>query len=165
MKHFADPELRKPLVAEKLNALGRFGQKTGRGWYIYGDDRTAVPDPEVIAMIEETSRDAGIARRRFADEEIIERAIYALVNEGARVLEEGVAIRASDIDVVYVNGYGFPAWRGGPMFFADRVGLPRIRDRVAAFHAEYGKRWAPAPLLERLAREGRTFREWDASRS
>jgi 3-hydroxyacyl-CoA dehydrogenase len=165
MRHFADPELRKPLVAEKLNALRRFGQKTGSGWYVYGDDRKAAPDPEVLAIIEQTSHEAGIVRRSFADEEIIERTIYALINEGARVLEEGIAMRASDIDVVYVNGYGFPAWRGGPMFFADRTGLARIHNRVAAFHAEYGKRWQPAPLLERLATEGRTFREWDASRA
>ncbi len=101
----------------------------------------------------------------FTADEIVERTIYALINEGARVLEEGVALRAADIDAIYVNGYGFPAYRGGPMFYADRVGLSVIHDRVAAFHRELGDRWAPAPLLARLAREGRTFREWDADRA
>ena len=104
-------------------------------------------------------------RREISDEEIVERAIYALINEGARVLEDGGAVRASDIDVVYVNGYGFPGWRGGPMFHADRVGLRHIYDRIDTFHRELGPRWAPAPLLARLAREGRTFRELDAERT
>jgi 3-hydroxyacyl-CoA dehydrogenase len=145
--------------------MGRFGQKTGRGWYLYGEDRKPIPDPEVTLLIEQLSSSAGIARRTFTDEEIIERTVYALINEGARVLEEGVALRAADIDVIYVNGYGFPAFRGGPMFHADRVGLATIHDRVAAFHRDLGPRWAPAPLLARLAREGSTFREWDAARA
>ena len=96
----------------------------------------------------------GIRRRSFTNEEIIERTIYALINEGARVLDEGYALRAADIDVIYTNGYGFPAWRGGPMFYADRVGLTKIYDRVSAFHRELGQRWAPAPLLATLAKEG-----------
>jgi 3-hydroxyacyl-CoA dehydrogenase len=156
---------RKPLVADRLCEMGRFGQKTGGGWYRYGNDRTPLPDPGVLALIERVAAGAGIARRTFSDGEIVERTIYALVNEGARVLEEGFALRAADIDVVYVNGYGFPAWRGGPMFYADRVGLKTIYDRVAAFHRELGDRWAPAPLLERLAREGTTFHEMDARRA
>src|SRR5690606_35089564 len=108
---------------------------------------------------------AGIRRRAISDEEILERTLYALINEGARVLDEGYALRSSDIDVIYVNGYGFPAWRGGPMFHADRVGLARVYERVAAFHREHGDRWAPAPLLERLAHERRTFRDFDTERS
>jgi 3-hydroxyacyl-CoA dehydrogenase len=162
---FSDPAARKPLVADRLYELGRFGQKTGRGWYRYGDDRKPVPDSEVDSLIKQLASEAGVTQRTFTDQHIIERTIYALINEGARVLEEGVALRAADIDVVYVNGYGFPAYRGGPMFFADRVGLATIHERIEAFHREHGERWAPAPLLARLAREGSTFRDWDASRS
>jgi 3-hydroxyacyl-CoA dehydrogenase len=165
LNQFSEPGARKPLVADRLCEMGRFGQKTGRGWYRYGDDRKPIPDPEVIALIERAAAEAGIVRRPFRDEEIIERTIYALVNEGARVLEEGVALRAADIDVIYVNGYGFPAYRGGPMFYADRVGLRHIHERIEQFHRELGDRWAPAPLLTRLAREGSTFREWDAARA
>jgi 3-hydroxyacyl-CoA dehydrogenase len=165
LRQFSEPGARKPLVADRLCEMGRFGQKTGSGWYRYGDDRKAIPDPEVHALIERLAAEAGIARRTFTSEEIIERTIYALINEGARVLEDGVAQRASDIDVVYLTGYGFPAYRGGPMFYADRVGLARIHDRVSQFHREHGARWAPAPLLARLAREGSTFRDWDAARA
>jgi 3-hydroxyacyl-CoA dehydrogenase len=167
--HFSDPSVRRPLVADQLHAMGRYGQKTGKGWFTYSPDvgggRTPIPDPEVLDLIARTATDAGITRRTIRDDEIIERSIYALINEGARVLEDGGALRASDIDVVYVNGYGFPGWRGGPMFYADRVGLREIHDRIAAFHRELGPRWAPAPLLARLAREGRTFRELDAERA
>jgi 3-hydroxyacyl-CoA dehydrogenase len=165
LKQFSEPGARKPLVADKLCEMGRFGQKTGGGWYRYGDDRKPIPDPDVLSLIERTTAAAGITRRPFTSEEIIERTIYALINEGARVLEEGVALRAADIDTVYVSGYGFPAYRGGPMFYADRVGLAHIHDRVAALHREHGQRWAPAPLLTRLARDGSSFKEWDASRS
>ena len=165
LNQFSEPGARKPLVADKLCEMGRFGQKTGGGWYRYGDDRKPLPDPDVLALIEETTTAAGIRRRSFTSDEIIERTIYALINEGARVLEEGVALRAADIDTVYVSGYGFPAYRGGPMFYADRVGLATIHDRVVALHREHGQRWAPAPLLARLAREGSSFKEWDASRS
>jgi 3-hydroxyacyl-CoA dehydrogenase len=165
LNQFSEPGARKPLVADKLCELGRFGQKTGGGWYRYGDDRKPIPDPDVLALIEKTTTAAGITRRTFTSEEIIERTIYALINEGARVLEEGVAIRPADIDTVYVSGYGFPAYRGGPMFYADRVGLAKIHDRIVDFHREHGQRWAPAPLLAQLAREGSGFREWDAARS
>ena len=165
LNQFSEPGARKPLVADKLCEMGRFGQKTGGGWYRYGDDRKPLPDPDVLALIEETTTAAGIRRRSFTTDEIIERTIYALINEGARVLEEGVALRAADIDTVYVSGYGFPAYRGGPMFYADRVGLATIHDRVVALHREHGQRWAPAPLLARLAGEGSSFKEWDASRS
>jgi 3-hydroxyacyl-CoA dehydrogenase len=165
LNQFSEPGARKPLVADKLCEMGRFGQKTGGGWYRYGDDRKPIPDPEVLALIEKTTTAAGIKRRSFTSEEIIERTIYALINEGARVLEEGVALRAADIDTVYVSGYGFPAYRGGPMFYADRVGLAKIHDRIVALHREHGQRWAPAPLLARLAREGSSFRDWDAART
>jgi 3-hydroxyacyl-CoA dehydrogenase len=161
LHQFDEPGVRKPVVADTLVEMGRLGQKTGRGWYRYTDGRTPIDDPEVTAVIERVSATAGIHRRDVGDEEIFERTVYALINEGARVLEEGVALRASDIDVIYVNGYGFPSYRGGPMFYADRVGLARICDRVTALHREHGERWRPAPLLERLARDGKTFRELD----
>src|SRR5262245_44356952 len=165
LNQFSEPGARKPLVADKLCEMGRFGQKSGGGWYRYGDDRKPIPDPEVLALIEKTTTAAGIKRRAFTSEEIIERTIYALINEGARVLEEGVALRAADIDTVYVSGYGFPAYRGGPMFYADRVGLAKIHDRIVEVQREHGQRWAPAPLLARLAREGSGFRDWDAART
>jgi 3-hydroxyacyl-CoA dehydrogenase len=152
---------RAPLVSDKLVAMGRLGQKTGSGWYTYGDDRKASPDPSVNALIVETAREAGLPQRTFTDADIIERTIYALVNEGAKILEDGYALRAADIDVIYATGYGFPGFRGGPMFYADRVGLGNVLDRIQAFHREFGSRWTPAPLLERLVREGRTFRDLD----
>jgi 3-hydroxyacyl-CoA dehydrogenase len=165
LKQFSKPGDRKPLVADTLCEMGRFGQKAGKGWYVYGEDRKPVPDPEVLALIERAAASAGITRRPITNDEIIERTIYALINEGARVLDEGYASRAADIDVVYTNGYGFPAWRGGPMFYADRVGLAKVYERVSAFHRELGQRWAPAPLLARLAREGSTFKAFDQSRA
>jgi len=165
LNQFSEPGARKPLVSDALCEMGRFGQKAGKGWYQYGADRKAVPDADVLALIERLASGAGITRRSFTAAEIVERTIYALINEGARVLDEGYALRAADIDVIYLSGYGFPAWRGGPMFYADRVGLNTVYERVAAFHRDLGDRWTPAPLLERLAREGRTFQEFDRSRA
>lgn len=162
--HFSDPAERRPLAQLRLFESGRLGQKTGRGWFVYGDDRKATPDPEVVELIREVAHQAGIPQRTFTPEEIAERLVFRLVNEGAKALDEGLAIRASDIDVIYVTGYGFPAWRGGPMFYADRVGLSHVLDRVRAFHRECGARWTPAPLLERLATAGETFRDFDARR-
>ncbi len=162
--HFSEAGVRRPLVQDRLYAMGRYGQKTGKGWYLYGEDRKPAPDPEVEQLIESAAREAGIARREIGEREIVERSVYALINEGARLLEEGVAMRASDIDVVYMNGYGFPAWRGGPMFYADTVGLGTVLESVRRFGREFGERWTPAPLLERLAAEGRTFREYDRER-
>jgi 3-hydroxyacyl-CoA dehydrogenase len=160
---FDYPGARKPLVSDVLVEMKRLGQKTGKGWYRYeAGDRKPIPDPEVLQIIERVATEGGIRRRSIPDEEIFERTMYALINEGARVLDDGIAMRAADIDVIYVNGYGFPAYRGGPMFYADRIGLDTIYARVSQFHRELGVRWAPAPLLERLAREGRTFRELDA---
>ena len=159
--HFRDPGSRKPLVHDRLVAMGRLGPKRGKGWYRYDDPRTPMPDPEVDELIRSFAADAKIPQRAIADDEIVERSIYALVNEGARALEAGVAARASDIDVIYVNGYGFPAWRGGPMFYADRIGLPVVLERITAFHRDHGERWRPAPLLVELASAGRTFRDRD----
>jgi 3-hydroxyacyl-CoA dehydrogenase len=165
LKQFSDPSQRRPLVADQLVAMNRLGQKTGSGWYVYDADRKATPDADVEALIERTATAAGITRRRFTDAEIIERTIYALVNEGAKILDEGYALRAADIDVIYLTGYGFPSYRGGPMFYADSVGLKQVYEKVAAFHKEHGERWKPAPLLERLAREGSTFRAFDQERA
>ena len=162
LRQFEEPGARKPLVADRLVELGRLGQKAGRGWYRYADDRKPIPDPDVLELIESVAREHNIGRRSISDEEILERTLYALVNEGARVLEAGIARRAADIDVIYLTGYGFPSFRGGPMFFADSVGLRRVHERVAAFHRELGPRFEPAPLLARLAQEGSSFREYDA---
>jgi 3-hydroxyacyl-CoA dehydrogenase len=162
LDQFSEPGARRPLVADTLVELNRLGQKTGKGWYRYEDGRTPISDPEVLAIVERVTAQAGISRRPVPDEEILERTIYRLINEGARVLEERVAQRASDIDVIYLTGYGFPAFRGGPMFYADQVGLRYVYHRVAALHHELGRRWMPAPLLERLAREGSSFRAYDA---
>jgi 3-hydroxyacyl-CoA dehydrogenase len=145
------PGERKPMVQDRLFEMGRYGQKTGRGWYVYGDDRKPSPDPEITTLIRKMAADAGIPQRTFTDSEIIERTIYALINEGARILDEGYALRAADIDTIYINGYGFPARLGGPMMFADQTGLAKIAASVND----------PAPLLTRLAAEGKTFRQYD----
>lgn len=150
-------------IADKICELGHYGQKTGRGFYIYDPaTRAATPDPEVEALCVAEAERKGVARRAISDGEIVERCIYALINEGALLLEEGIALRASDIDVIYVYGYGFPAFRGGPMCYADLVGVAQVYERVKAFHATHGELWKPAPLLERLAREGGTFSNWSA---
>jgi 3-hydroxyacyl-CoA dehydrogenase len=150
--------LRYSHVADRICELGRFGQKTGAGWYRYeAGSRTAIPDPVVDEIIASCAQQAGIERRPIDDEEIVARTMYALVNEGAKILAEGIALRASDIDLVYVNGYGYPAWRGGPMCYADTVGLAEVSERVRAFHATHGEGWTPAPLLQALAAQGRTF--------
>ncbi len=129
--HFSEPGVRRPLVQDKLFDMGRYGQKTGRGWYIYGADRKPAADPEVIALIANTAAEAGVPQRAFtAAAEIVERTVYRLINEGARILEEGYALRAADIDVIYINGYGFPARLGGPMMYADQTGLQKIADRT-----------------------------------
>ena len=161
-RHLTPPGQRDPLVADRLCEMGRYGQKTGAGWYRYEPgSRTPVPDPEVEKLIQDAARQAGIRRRRIGPEEIVERTVYALVNEGARILEEGIALRAVDIDIIYINGYGFPAYRGGPMWYADTVGLRNVYERVRAFEKEHGDVWAPAPLLQQLAESGRTFAELD----
>ena len=150
----------KPIVADKLCEAGRFGQKTGAGWYRYeAGNRTPLPDSVTEQLIADYRAAHGITPRKISDEEIVERCIFALVNEGARILEEGIAARASDIDLVYLNGYGFPLHRGGPMLYADTVGLPQAVRSLRRFAAEPGAdaSWQPAPLLVRLAEEGRSF--------
>ncbi len=149
---------RRPLVLPQLCALGRLGQKTGSGWSRYNDERKALPDPAVAELIENTARSAGIQRRVISPEEIIDRCVLGLVNEGARILEEGMALRASDIDVIYLTGYGFPGWRGGPMFYADTLGIPRVLARIEEFARRHGEAlWNPAPLLRQLAAQKQTF--------
>jgi 3-hydroxyacyl-CoA dehydrogenase len=151
--------MRNSLVMDKLYEMDRYGQKTAAGWYRY-DGREPIPDPIVEELIEKTALEAGITRRAIADDEIIERTMYALANEGARLLEEGIALRSVDIDVVYVYGYGFPAWRGGPMMYADSVGLKKVYDRVCHFQESQGFWWEPAPLLKELAESGGSFRDY-----
>jgi 3-hydroxyacyl-CoA dehydrogenase len=145
-------------VADKLCELERFGQKTNRGFYVYPEgSRAGQPDPEVVKIVEETSAELGIARREIADDEVLKRCLYPLINEGARILEDGIALRPCDIDIVYINGYGFPEVTGGPMFWADQQGLDNVLADIGKFREEYGDFWKPAPLLERLVKEGKRF--------
>jgi 3-hydroxyacyl-CoA dehydrogenase len=154
------PHLRYSPIADRLCERGRFGQKTGAGWYRYSPgSRKPVPDPEVEEVIRAVSAEKGIVRRPIREEEIVERALFALVNEGARILEEGIAARAGDIDVIWIHGYGFPRARGGPMFWADGVGLARVAEVVEALHAEQGDLVRPSARLVALAREGGRFSE------
>jgi 3-hydroxyacyl-CoA dehydrogenase len=159
-RHLEKPGVRQPFVEDRLSELGRYGQKTGAGWYKYDESRRAVPDPEVQNLVHKWAREAGIPQRNISSDEIVERCIYALVNEGARILEEGIALRAVDIDIIYLNGYGFPWYRGGPMWYADTVGLKRVYERILDFHQQYGELWQPAPLLKSLVEDGRTFAEF-----
>jgi 3-hydroxyacyl-CoA dehydrogenase len=146
------------LVADRIAELGRFGQKTGAGWYRYeAGSRTPIPDPMVEALILKTAAELGIKRRKIAASEILERCLYPLINEGAQILDEGMALRASDIDIIWINGYGFPAYRGGPMFYADQIGLATICAAMRRFHEQHGEVLRPAPLLERLVKEGKGF--------
>jgi 3-hydroxyacyl-CoA dehydrogenase len=147
---------------DRICELGRFGQKTGAGWYDYkAGDRAPIPSALVNEIVLEESAKLGIARRQISDEEIVQRALYSLINEGARILEEKIALRASDIDVVYLTGYGFPDFRGGPLFYADTVGIPNILRSMREFARGYQPdAWEPAPLLKELATEGKTFASW-----
>ena len=159
--HLRDPSKRYSAVADRLCELGRFGQKTGAGYYRYeSGSRTPVPDPEVDALIAEVAAESGIERRSIGEDEIVQRLLYPLVNEGARILDEGIALRASDIDIVWINGYGFPRWRGGVMHWADRVGLGTIHAAIARLN-ESEDYWELAPLLSRLAAEGKGFADFD----
>ncbi|MCZ6720472.1 MAG: 3-hydroxyacyl-CoA dehydrogenase NAD-binding domain-containing protein [Proteobacteria bacterium] len=156
--------LRYSKIGDTICEMGRHGQKTGKGWYRYEPgNRTPLRDPEIEALIVEESKALGIARREVGAEEIVERCIYPLINEGAKILEEGIALRASDIDVVWINGYGFPRWCGGPMFHADSVGLGKVYEAVCRYHESQGPYWEPAALLKRLAGEGKNFADLDAS--
>jgi 3-hydroxyacyl-CoA dehydrogenase len=160
-RHLEKPGVRQPFAEDRLCELGRYGQKTMKGWYQYGENRRASADPEVTALVRKWSAEAGIPERQISASEIVDRCIYALVNEGARILEEGYALRAADIDIIYLNGYGFPAYRGGPMWHADTVGLPKVYQRICELQLQHGELWTPAPLLKRLAEEGKTFAEYD----
>ncbi len=160
-RHLEKPGIRQPFAEDRLCELGRYGQKTLKGWYQYDENRRASADPEVTSLVRRWSADAGIPQRQISATEIVDRCVYALVNEGARILEEGYALRAVDIDIICLNGYGFPAHRGGPMWHADTVGLQKVYQRICEFHQQHGELWAPAPLLRRLAETGKTFAEFD----
>ena len=150
----------------KLCDLGRLGQKSGKGWYRYEKgDRTPQRDPEIEQFIVEESARMGITRRPMDEREILKRCLYSMVNEGARLLELGIAQRPSDIDITYLTGYGFPAHHGGPMFLADRIGLPAVLADIERLHAQYGFWWQPAPLLVKLVHEGKRFADLQTSES
>src|SRR5579872_6519326 len=159
-RHLEKPGVRQPIAEDLLCEQGRYGQKTGAGWYKYDAERRPIPDPAVAELVREAAAKAGIKQRQISTEEIVDRCIYALVNEGARILEEGYALRAVDIDIIYLNGYGFPAYRGGPMWYADTIGLKEVYERVCEFERQHGKLWTPAPLLKRLAEEGKRFADF-----
>jgi 3-hydroxyacyl-CoA dehydrogenase len=160
-RHLEKPGARQPYIEDKLCEMGRFGQKTGSGWYKYDADRRATPNPEIAALVAKWNTEAGTPQRQISAAEIVEREVYGLVNEGARILEEGYALRAGDIDIIYLNGYGFPAFRGGPMWYADTVGVKKVYDRVCEFHKQHGMLWEPAPLLKKLSETGGKFAEYE----
>jgi 3-hydroxyacyl-CoA dehydrogenase len=158
-RYYEKPEMVYSRFADKVCELGRYGQKTGKGFYRYEPgNRKPIPDPEIDALLDKYRAGHGLQTRQISDEEIVERCIFALANEGARILEEGIALRASDVDMVYLTGYGFPAYRGGPMFYADTVGLDKVVAAIERFQKGYnGNQWQPAPLLVKLAKEGKKF--------
>jgi 3-hydroxyacyl-CoA dehydrogenase len=158
-RYYEKPDMAYSKFADKVCELGRYGQKTGKGFYRYEPgNRKALPDAEVDALLEKYRKESGLQARTISDEEIVERCIFALANEGARILEEGIALRASDVDMVYLTGYGFPAHRGGPMFYADTVGLDKVVKAIETFQKGYhGEQWKPAPLLMKLAGDGGKF--------
>lgn len=156
--HLRPKDERYSPVADRLCELGRFGQKTGAGFYKY-DGRNAVPDPVMQEIILQSAREQGIERREISDEEIVQRCMYPLVNEGAKILEEGIAIRASDIDITYLFGYGFPVYRGGPMFWAEQIGLDKVLATIRGFHKIHGKHWEPANLLVQRAEAGKGWND------
>ena len=156
----ADPNYRKWPVADRIVEMGRKGQKTGAGWYRYeAGSRTPIPDPIVGQIAKEVAVELGIEQRVFTDEEILQRLLFASMNEACRILAEGKALRASDVDVMWLNGFGFPRYRGGLMFWADTVGAQAVYNQIAAWHQRYGARWAPAPLLREIAEAGGNFRD------
>ena len=161
----SDPAgIRRSRLLEALYKAGHFGQKTGKGWSEYGADRKPRPNSELASLLQASGSPSGIPPRQIEPDEIVDRCLCSLINEGARILEEGTAHRASDIDVVFVHGYGFPAWRGGPMFYADTVGLDVVLAKVQAFEKRFGSDlWTPAPLLAELARSGQTFARRDGN--
>jgi 3-hydroxyacyl-CoA dehydrogenase len=146
-------------IRDVLCEADRRGQKTGAGYYDYDENRNAKPSPVTETIIQDFIRASGANPRKISDEEILERTLYPMVNEGAKILEEKKAIRASDIDVVWQNGYGWPVHRGGPMYWADQIGLPKILERLKAYESAMGEQWKPAALLEQLAAEGKGFKD------
>ena len=160
-----DPKLYR--MGTLLVEMGRHGQKTGSGFYQYdAETRRRMSDPEVEALIKEEASKLGVEQAEISDDEILARCFYPLINEGAKILEEGIAQRASDIDVVYIYGYAFPVAKGGPMHYADSVGLKNVYDKICELRDKYGEQyWSPAPLLKQLAEEGKTFAQWDKERS
>jgi len=155
-----NPNYRKMPIADAIVEMGRLGQKTGAGWFRYEKgDRTPHPDPEVARIIKEKAAEMGVEQRSFTDEEILRRLLFASVNEACKILEEGKAYRASDIDVMWLNGFGFPRYRGGLMYWADGIGVAEVYRQIQAWHQQYGERWAPAALLRRLADTGTPLRE------
>jgi len=159
-RHLEQPDVRRPILEDRLCELGRYGQKTGTGWYQYDEQRRAMSDPQVDELVRKWVQEAGIAQRQISASEITDRCIYALVNEGARILQEGYVLRASDIDIIYLHGYGFPSYRGGPMWYADTVGLKQVYERVCELHRQHGETWRPAPLLQQLVEQGKTFADF-----
>jgi 3-hydroxyacyl-CoA dehydrogenase len=150
-----------------MYAAGRLGQKTGKGYYRYEKgDRTRHDDPEALALLRNKAAELDVTPRAHTDAEILERCLYPLLNEGLRILDEGIAQRASDIDVVWCAGYGFPRYRGGPMFYADTIGLPVLLAGMEKYRAVFGPmHWEPAQLLVKLVREGRTLAEWSKAKT
>ncbi len=145
-------------IADRIYESGRYGQKNGKGWYLYPDgSRTPVPDPEIAKLIESISKELGIKRRPVSDQEILERCMFTHINEGAKILGEGIATRPSDIDLVWIHGYGYPIGRGGPMFYADTVGVGKVNETMKKLYDEHGDMLKPAPLLEELAKSGKSF--------
>jgi 3-hydroxyacyl-CoA dehydrogenase len=159
--HLEKPGIRQPVAEDRLCEMGRFGQKTLAGWYKYDENRRPTADPEVAALVKKWTAEASIPQRAIDAREIVDRCLYALVNEGARILEEGFALRSVDIDIIYVTGYGFPAYRGGPMWYADSVGLKNVYDRLCEFNRQHGELWEPAPLLKHLAESGGKFADYN----
>jgi 3-hydroxyacyl-CoA dehydrogenase len=155
-----NPNYRKMPIADAIVERGRLGQKTGAGWFRYEPgDRTPRPDPEVAQIINEKAAEMGVEQREFSDEEILRRLLFASVNEACRILDEGKAYRASDIDVMWLNGFGFPRYRGGLMYWADGIGVGEVYRQIAAWHQQYGERWAASPFLRRLAETNTPFRD------
>jgi 3-hydroxyacyl-CoA dehydrogenase len=156
----ADARYRGLPIADRLVEMGRLGQKTGAGWYLYEKgDRTPIVDPEVHRIIKDVAREIGVEQRAFTDEEILRRLLFSSVNEACKILEEGKALRASDIDVMWLNGFGFPRYRGGLMFWADQIGAREVYNQIAVWHQRYGGRWKPSNLLHALAQSGGALRE------
>jgi 3-hydroxyacyl-CoA dehydrogenase len=151
-------------IADTLVEMGRLGQKSGAGYYRYDpQNRKRISDPAVLGIIKQVAQDLGVSRRELNDEEILNRHLFALINEGFNILDEGIAQRPGDIDVVYVFGYGFPAYKGGPMYLADTIGLKKVYDTICDLRNNHGEiNWIPSSLLEQLVKENKTLSQWAA---